>query len=70
MSFVSVRNLRVRFGQRTVIDGVSFDIAPGECLAIVGESGSGKTITARSLLGLAPAGADISTDELIVAGVD
>ena len=50
---LSVRNLRVRFGAKEVVQGVSFDIAAGEKLALVGESGSGKTITAMSLLRLA-----------------
>lgn len=50
---LTVENLRVAFGAREVVHGVSFDIRPGEKLALVGESGSGKTITALSLLGLA-----------------
>ena len=70
MSFVSVVNLRVAFGTTAVVEGVTFTIAPGECLAIVGESGSGKTITARALLGLAPEDATVTADELVVAGVD
>ena len=49
---LSVRDLHVRFGQKEVVHGVSFDIAAGEKLALVGESGSGKTITALSLLRL------------------
>ena len=50
---LQVRNLGVRFGAKQVVHGVSFDIAPGEKLALVGESGSGKTVTALALLRLA-----------------
>jgi len=41
------------------VDGVSFDLAAGEALAVVGESGCGKTLTGRALLGLAPEGARV-----------
>ncbi len=51
-ALLQVQDLRVRFGSKEVVRGVSFDIAAGEKLALVGESGSGKTITAMSLLRL------------------
>jgi peptide/nickel transport system ATP-binding protein len=51
-ALVSVRDLSVSFGTATVVSAVSFDIEPGQCLAIVGQSGSGKSVTARALLGL------------------
>ncbi|WP_194725455.1 ABC transporter ATP-binding protein [Noviherbaspirillum malthae] len=52
MSLLEVQNLRVGFGAATVVNDVSFSIAPGEKFALVGESGSGKTVTSLSILRL------------------
>jgi peptide/nickel transport system ATP-binding protein len=50
---IAVRDLRVRFGERTVVDIDALDLADGEILGLVGESGSGKSITSLSIIGLA-----------------
>ncbi|HEY4202752.1 MAG TPA: ATP-binding cassette domain-containing protein [Devosiaceae bacterium] len=51
---ITVENLVVGFGDRTVIDGVSFDIRHGEILGLIGPSGSGKSVTMRAMMGLLP----------------
>jgi len=54
-------HLRKRYGDTTVVDDLSFEIAPGECLGVIGPNGAGKTTTIRMCLGLtAPDGGEIS----------
>ena len=51
-ALLDVQDLRVSFGGKEVVSGISFSINAGEKLALVGESGSGKSVTALSLLRL------------------
>src|SRR5690606_27537539 len=49
-----VDGLVKRFGERVIVDGLSFRIRPGECYGLLGPNGAGKTTTLRALLGLTP----------------
>src|SRR5690348_10468578 len=55
---LSIRDLAVEFrtddGLVHAVDGITYDVYPGETLGIVGESGSGKSVSTMSLLGLIP----------------
>ena len=55
---LSIRNLQTHFftssGVVKAVDGISYDVAPGETVAVVGESGSGKSVSAMSILRLIP----------------
>jgi len=51
-SVISLRNLRVSYGEREILHGISFDVVRGETLVILGGSGSGKSTLLRTLVGL------------------
>lgn len=61
---LSFQDLKITFGEarkaKTVVDLLSFNVDPGERVAIVGESGSGKTLSALATLGLLPETAKVS----------
>ena len=49
---IHVEGLAKRFGARTAVEGLSFDVAPGEVFGLLGPNGAGKTTTVRMLTGL------------------
>jgi oligopeptide transport system ATP-binding protein len=71
---LSVENLHVRFGTERglvyAVNGVSFDIAPGETLGIVGESGCGKSVTSLAILGILGRNARVTSGRAMFGGRD
>ena len=70
MNLLSVRDLAVDIGAAKPVDGVSFDIAPGETFALLGESGCGKSMTALALMRLLPNVARIAAGSVQLSGRD
>ncbi|HTZ73841.1 MAG TPA: ABC transporter ATP-binding protein [Candidatus Aquilonibacter sp.] len=67
---ISVRNLRVNYGEREILHGISFDVQAGETLVILGGSGSGKSTLLRALVGLEqPSGGQILIQGLDFANI-
>jgi oligopeptide/dipeptide ABC transporter ATP-binding protein len=71
---LAVRDLRVHFvldeGLVRAVDGVSFDVAPGEVVGIVGESGCGKSVTMRAVLQIVEPPGRLVGGSMLFAGGD
>ena len=70
MSILSVKDLSIHIGAARPVDGVSFDIAAGECFTLLGESGCGKSMTALGLMRLLPAAAEVAGGSVMFEGAD
>ncbi|RVT95330.1 ABC transporter ATP-binding protein [Rhodovarius crocodyli] len=74
MTLLSVQDLRVSFSTRRgvveAVRGISFDLAPGQTLAVVGESGSGKSVTAYAVTGLLDRAGRIAGGKIVFKGRD
>jgi peptide/nickel transport system ATP-binding protein len=72
MTLLQVNNLVVEFPNRRgtlrALDGISFDIAPGEILGVVGESGAGKSLTGAAIVGLLEPPGKIAGGEILLDG--
>jgi oligopeptide transport system ATP-binding protein len=71
---LSVEDLRVRFrtdlGYVHAVNGISFEIAPGETLGLVGESGCGKSVTSLAVLGLLARNGEVTSGRAVFQGRD
>jgi oligopeptide/dipeptide ABC transporter ATP-binding protein len=71
---LSVEDLHVRFWTRRgtvhAVNGISFDVAPGETLGIVGESGCGKSVTSLAILGLLSRNGHVESGKALFQGRD
>ncbi|MDW4910818.1 dipeptide/oligopeptide/nickel ABC transporter permease/ATP-binding protein [Streptomyces sp. ADMS] len=64
LPILAVESLTIGFAARhagvDIVDGISFEVHPGEVLGLVGESGCGKSLTALTVMGLEPKGARVT----------
>ena len=64
---LSARAVGKQYGAATVLDGVTFDLTPGEVLAVIGPNGAGKTTLIKSLVGLVKFQGHVTVDGIDVA---
>ena len=70
MTILGVKDLSIQIGAARPVDGISFDLAAGECYALLGESGCGKSMTALGIMRLLPVAAKVTSGAVDFEGGD
>lgn len=65
---LSIKNLHAYYGKSHVLHGVSFDVLPGEIVALLGRNGSGRSTTAKAIMGLVDCNGSINWKEGEIVG--
>ena len=65
---LEVKNLHAFYGKSHVLHGVSFDVRPGEIVALLGRNGSGRSTTAKAIMGLVDCQGSINWKQSEIAG--
>jgi len=65
---LQIRDLHAFYGKSHVLHGVSFDVQPGEIVALLGRNGSGRSTTAKAIMGLVQWQGDIRWKDKPLAG--
>lgn len=66
---LNISGLAVSYGQKTVVEHISFQTLPGRITALIGESGSGKSTIAKAIIRLLPPGARIAQGTIMLNGL-
>ena len=67
---IDIRNLSARSAAGPVLRDVSLEVKAGEVMALVGESGAGKSTIAKAVLGILPAGIEVTSGSILFEGAD
>lgn len=70
LNVLDLKNLSIVYGNKTLVDNVSFSIEQGEMMALIGESGSGKSITASVVGRILPGTLKVKSGSVILDGMD
>jgi len=65
---LTIKNLHAYYGKSHVLHGVSFDVQPGEIVALLGRNGSGRSTTAKAIMGLVDCQGSISWKNAEIVG--
>jgi peptide/nickel transport system ATP-binding protein len=70
LSFLEISDLKLKAGQKTILDGVSLSVEKGQVVGLIGESGAGKSTLALAAMGFLKPGLEVTGGSVVLDGTD